>query len=90
MASKRWARELLQNTIFLVKVVQKWLEHFFEIRRMTPSLLSGHLDQRCQVNVLRIAAAIKDALDGLSNDLTRDPSRLTGRMDSVGVTRLAD
>jgi hypothetical protein len=73
--------KLLQNMIFLMLIEWNWLEVFHEIRRMTPSLVSGHLEHMLSSQRQRIAAAIQDALDR-PDGLTLDLSRLTGRMDS--------
>ena len=56
-------KDLLQNTIFLMFIAWNWLEVFLEIRRMTPSLVSGHLDHTLSSQRQRIAAAIIDVLD---------------------------
>lgn len=65
------ARELLQNIIFLADIAWNWLEVFHEIRRMTPSLVSGHLNHMLSSQRLRIAAAIQDALDRCRKPDTR-------------------
>jgi hypothetical protein len=57
---------------------------------MSTSLMSGHLDHSLSSQRLRIAAAMSDARDKTLVSLTCGLSRLTGRMDSVGVTRLAE
>ena len=55
---------------------------------MTPSLVSGHLDQCCQVNVFELLPRFRmHSTD--PDDLTRGLSGLTGRTDSM-VTRPAD
>ena len=56
------SRKLLQNVIFLLLMGGNCLEVFLEIRRMTPSLVSGVLVHVLSSQRLRIAAAIHDAL----------------------------
>jgi hypothetical protein len=82
------SRKLLQNVIFLFVNRWNWLEVFFEIRRMTPSLVSGHLDQCCQVNIFELLPRFTmHSTD--PGGLTRGLSGLTSRTDSM-VTRPAD
>lgn len=61
---KRDDDELMRIMFFLLINAQNWLEVFFGIRRMSPSLVSVPLDHSLSSQRQRIAAAMSDVLDG--------------------------